>query len=63
MKPEDAAEIKFMAEKASSVAKLTVKGWWFKVKVVYVDACMRVDVNIKSNINSWPNSVEFNDLS
>lgn len=35
VKPEDAAEIKFMAEKASSVAKLTVKGWWFKVNSLH----------------------------
>lgn len=40
MKPEDAAEIKFMAEKASSVAKLTVKGWLFIVNMVCVDYCM-----------------------
>lgn len=50
MKPEDAAEIKFVAEKASSVAKLTVKGWWFNVTMVSLDRRMHFDVNIKNCI-------------
>lgn len=48
VKPEDAAEIKFVAEKASSVAKLTVRGWCFNANMVSVDCCMHFD-----NINNF----------
>lgn len=43
VKAEDAAEIKFTAEKASSVAKLKVKGWCFKVNIMSVEFLAALD--------------------